>query len=114
MLEESQRRKFPRADIIFGVDYCTNEGAITSSLSHDISLGGISIKTLEIFSPGIILSVNLSLHGLPNAIQAKGKVVRSWEAGSDIFTALSFEDIDGTDHVLIKDYLNCHDHREEI
>ena len=33
---------------------------------------------------------------------------------ADIFTALSFENINGTDHSLVKDYLNSYEHREEI
>ena len=106
MIPESERRKYPRADLIFDLTYSIGEQGPVATFSRDISLGGVSFQTREEFELDTVLNLTFTMGVLPEGVTASGKVVRSWKDGAATYTAVEFTDIDGTDLMIILDYIN--------
>ncbi len=106
MISESERRSYPRADAVFEMNYTEGTGSpAIATMSRDFSTGGISFRTASGYAPQTDLSLGFSMSGLPAPIEARGTVVRSWEADGDFFTAVQFTHINGTDMNVILDYI---------
>lgn len=97
------RRKYPRADLVFNVTYREDDREI-STRSRDLSAGGISFITEHAFEPDQSLSLSFTLEGLPGQIDARCSVIRSWEEEDTIYTAVLFTEIDDMDLVTVTDY----------
>ncbi len=97
------RRKYPRADLVFTVTYREEDRAV-DTLSRDLSAGGISFVTEHPFEADRTLALAFTLEGLPGTIEARCQVVRSWEEGGRIYTAVLFTEIDDMDLMTVTDY----------
>lgn len=97
------RRKYPRADLVFKVTYREEDREIDTR-SRDLSAGGISFVTEHMFESGQTLSLSFRLEGLPGQIDARCSVVRSWKEDDTIYTAVLFIEIDEMDLLTVTDY----------
>ena len=107
MISQEEQRKYPRADVVFNLEFFTDKDvSLIPSKSRDISLGGISFKSDEKYVTDTGLTLTLNMAELPQPVTARGKVVRSWQDSEEFFTAIEFTEIDGADLMLILDYIN--------
>lgn len=108
---ESERRQYPRADLVFQIRYSPSgaqdeQPGTEDSISRDISVGGISIETKSELDPGKMIRLFFSFDELPGEIEATASVVRSWKQAGRNFAALRFTEIDSSDLEIIADYVN--------
>lgn len=104
-----EKRRYPRADLIFNLECLPEEGGeVKQPQPRDLSASGVSFCTEKELNEGELLNMALSIDGLPGRIEAKGRVVRSWNEGGKIFTAVEFEDIDPSDHEIVSSFIEEH------
>ncbi len=106
---ERERRKYPRIDLIFKVEYellknmSNNKMEVSSGKGKDISLGGISFecnKSTDLKNGDMVL-VNLSIPELEGNLNAMGRIIRVWEEEGKTFCALKFTTIDPVDYEIL-------------
>ncbi len=68
-----ERRRFPRAQLVFRVDYRTPE-ALFNEFAENISEGGIFIKTKNPLEVGTEIIIEFLLPVLKEPIRVKGRV----------------------------------------
>jgi PilZ domain-containing protein len=100
----SDRRFYPRGDVVFQVVYAEEPGKETNTLARDISASGVSFVTSELIPKNTVLNLVLHFKELPREICAEGRVVRSWSEGDKFFTAVEFTRIPYDDFVTVLDY----------
>lgn len=101
-----ERRKFPRVDIIFKVQYHVQpnfEKKELEGVGKDVSLGGASFEINEEIPAGTVVSLRFSLAGVEGEIKAMGRVVRVWkEKETEKFLcAVEFTAIDPFDYDIL-------------
>ncbi|MBI40574.1 MAG: hypothetical protein CMF59_13325 [Leptospiraceae bacterium] len=101
-----EKRKFPRADLVFRIEYRTlKEEQPRAGMTRDLSLGGVSLETEGPLDKGTPLSLTFSFPELEGTIHATGRVVRSWDEEGKIFTALRFTAVHQDDLAILKSHL---------
>ncbi|MBE7439755.1 MAG: PilZ domain-containing protein [Spirochaetales bacterium] len=106
-MSDADRRKFPRADLVFKLVYSVEDEQNVGH-SRDLSGGGICFESDRHFDAGCAMRVSFTLAGLPGTIEARGRVVRSWDEKGQTLTALEFTEVDEQDMVIITDYSLMH------
>lgn len=106
-MSHQEQRKFPRADLVFRIRYSADTGSIIGE-SRDISMGGVSFESRELYPEGKQLKVAFFFEGVLGEIPATGRVVRSWEEDGKPFCAIEFLEIDPNDRVIIEDYVESY------
>jgi len=106
-----ERRRFPRLPLNTKVEYKAldqTEARFFSTVTKDISSGGICIRLLEKFAPGAVLEINFSIPGLKKFIIAKGRIVwvREFKAGSSKVyeSGIEFVNIKDDDRKIIAEF----------
>lgn len=110
MPSEFEKRRYPRADLVFKLKYFQDQGSSWSAVTKDISEGGVSFETKTLQTEGSELTLAFALEGLQGEIVARGQVIRSWEESGRHYTAVLFTKIDESDREIIYQYI--HDHME--
>lgn len=101
-----EKRKFPRADLVFRIEYRTlKEEQPHTGMTRDIGLGGVSLETEAAMEKGTPLSLTFSFPELEGTIHATGRVVRSWEEDGKIFAALKFTAVHQDDLAILQSHL---------
>ena len=99
------RRKFPRADLVFDLDYRQEDNKPVTTFSRDISSGGVSFQTHDLYSQGAVLELIFSASQLPRSLKTIGRVVRSWNDGATNYTAVEFLEVSEDDLSIIREYI---------
>lgn len=114
-VDPSDRRRFPRADLVFRVKYrskistsATNDepDQLQTEAGRDISLGGVCFEATNPPEAGEVLQLSFYFDELPGEIVAIGKVVRSWNSSGSILTAVKFTVIDPDDCSILSTYID--------
>ncbi|HBS04695.1 MAG TPA: hypothetical protein DEA96_07015 [Leptospiraceae bacterium] len=101
-----EKRKFPRADLVFRIEYRTlKEEQPRAGMTRDLSLGGVSLETDGPLDKGTPLSLTFSFPELEGTIHATGRVVRSWEDQGKHYTALRFTAVHQDDLAILRSHL---------
>ncbi|MBU45485.1 MAG: hypothetical protein CMN76_19905 [Spirochaetaceae bacterium] len=101
-----EKRKFPRADLVFRIEYRTlKEEQPHTGMTRDLSMGGVSLETETPFDKGTPISLSFSFPELDGTIHATGRVVRSWQDGDKCFTALKFTAVHQDDLAILEAHL---------
>ncbi|MBW7857389.1 MAG: PilZ domain-containing protein [Leptonema sp. (in: Bacteria)] len=115
--DPSDRRRFPRADLVFRVKYRSIKSVtpindedeeldqLQTETGRDISLGGVSFEATNPPESGEVLHLSFYFDELPGEIAAIGRVVRSWNAPGAILTAVKFTVIDPDDCNILSTYI---------
>ena len=101
-----EKRKFPRADLVFSVEYRPlKEEQPHTGLSRDLSMGGVSFRTDVPLEKGVPVVLSFSFPELDGAIQATGRVVRVWEEEGHNYAAMKFTAIHQDDLSILQNHL---------
>lgn len=117
-----EKRKYPRIDIIFDVNYevLIPEKKEVHTHGKDLSLGGISfeISQNDDLKTGMFIIVRFSIKELEGELKAMGKIVRIWRSFSKeenkekTYCAVKITGIDPIDYEIlnsfIREYLSKH------
>lgn len=101
------KRKYPRADLVFYVRYAPIPDFAIETTAKDISRGGIAFSPEGPLAEKSTIEVFFSLPGVQGEIQATGKVVRAWNDSGKHFAAIEFLTIDQNDELIITEYLEA-------
>jgi len=113
-LDMSERRRYPRADLVFRVRYRSIDPAVAPSLSEpdlqgavgrDISLGGVSFRVSEDTVIGDTVHMAFYFDELPGEISAIGSVIRIWPEPGEKIVAVRFSVIDPDDCSILSTYI---------
>ena len=109
MSAENEKRKYPRADLVFKMAYAPEAGAaLEATTGRDLSVGGVSFATSEKLDAETVLKITFTIDGLPGEINAHGRVVRSWEKDDTAYAAVEFTEIHKGDHIIIQDFIETY------
>lgn len=101
-----EKRKFPRADLVFDVQYRTlKEESPHNTVTRDMSMGGVSFRTESPVEKGVPVTLSLSFPELDGSIQATGRVVRVWEEDGQYFAGMKFTAIHQDDLAILESHL---------
>lgn len=113
--DPTERRRFPRADLVFRVRYQTVEKGQAvveadqplagQALGRDISLGGVSFRSNLAFPAGASLRLSFYFEEVLGEISAVGRVMRTWSANGDHIVAVRFTVIDPDDCSILTRYI---------
>lgn len=112
-MDPTERRRFPRADLVFRVRYRpirSTEPSPESAPSafaegRDISLGGVSFRSSQDLQSGDVVHMAFYFDELPGEISAMGRVVRVWEEPEEKLVAVRFTVIDPDDCSILDTYI---------
>jgi len=110
-MDMEERRRFPRLPFNTKVEYKVldqEEARFFTTVTKDISIGGICIRLLEKFQPGTILKLNFSIPGLNKPIIAKGRIVWVRQLSTGISrlyeSGIEFASINDDDRKIITEF----------
>ncbi|MCS7205219.1 MAG: PilZ domain-containing protein [Leptospiraceae bacterium] len=114
--EFREKRKYPRVDKIFEVNYellNSPDRHFVSSQSKDISLGGISFQINQDIPIGSYMLVKFSLKELKGELKAIGRVVRIWldvnnEQKERKYCAVKFTAMEPTDYQILNSLIQSY------
>lgn len=117
----SERRRFPRADLVFRVRYRSiRSGPVSADVPNpsratgrDISLGGVSFRRTDVLDVGDVLHMSFYFDELPGEIAAVGRVIRSWDESDEPLVAVRFTVIDPDDCNILDSYIRQYEGRAE-
>lgn len=114
-VDPTERRRFPRADLVFRVRYQTVEKGqsvveadapvVGQAMGRDISLGGVSFRSDTPFPPGASLRLSFFFEEVLGEISAVGRVMRNWPVNGDHIVAIRFTVIDPDDCSILTRYI---------
>ena len=100
-----ERRRYPRADLVFNVSFEKTEDQHLAAISENLSAGGVAIKTDSEFSIGDEIKVEFSIKDLPGKISSGGKVIRAWEEDGSWHAAIQFTRIEEKDLDIVNGFI---------
>ncbi|WP_143464722.1 PilZ domain-containing protein [Leptonema illini] len=112
-MDPSERRRFPRADLVFRVRYrsirsaipAPDAGQLSRAEGRDISLGGVSFRRTDEIQAGEVLHMSFYFDELPGEISAVGRIVRIWDEPGEQLVAVRFTVIDPDDCSILATYI---------
>ncbi len=95
-----ERRKYPRADLDFDLEYYEETTSVATG-GKNICAGGMAFRTRTLLAPGTLLRLVFSAADEVGEIRARARVVRSWDENGETIAAAEFFEIDAANQKLL-------------